>query len=77
MLGGCPAQVQDLAFGIIGLHEVFTYPSLKPVWVPLDGISSLQHVAAPQLGFISKFAECAPNSTIQVTNTDVKQGWSQ
>jgi len=36
-----PTQVQDLALGLVELHEVHMGPPLK---VPLDGIPSLQRV---------------------------------
>ena len=38
-------QVQDLAFGLVELHEVDMDPPFKPVQVHLDGISSMS--AAP------------------------------
>jgi len=37
-----PTHVQDLALGLVNLHEVHMVPPLKPVQVPLDGIPSLQ-----------------------------------
>ncbi|XP_074674578.1 translin-associated protein X isoform X2 [Strix aluco] len=37
VLGIAPTHVQDLACGLIELHEVCTAPPLKPVQVPLDG----------------------------------------
>ena len=44
VLGIALAQVQDLAYGLIELHEVHTGPVLKLVCVPLDSIPSLHHV---------------------------------
>ncbi|KAK4827359.1 hypothetical protein QYF61_017284 [Mycteria americana] len=41
MFGIALTQVQDLALGLVELHEVRMGPPLKPVKVPLDGISSL------------------------------------
>ena len=40
-LGIAPTQVQDLALGLVELHEVHMGPLLQPVKVSLDGISSL------------------------------------
>ncbi|KAK4830184.1 hypothetical protein QYF61_008975 [Mycteria americana] len=58
VLGIAPTQVQDLALGLVELHEVCTGPPLKPVKVPLDGIPSLQRVDhTTQLGVVGKLAE--------------------
>ncbi|KAK4808830.1 hypothetical protein QYF61_001338 [Mycteria americana] len=76
VLGTAPTHVQDLALGLVELHEVRTGPPLKPVKVPLDGMPSLQHVDhTTQLGVIGKLAEGA--LTVHVTNKDVKQHRSQ
>jgi len=40
MLGVAPAQVQDLALGLVEPHEVHTGPLLELVQVPLDGTPS-------------------------------------
>ena len=78
MLGIAPTHVQDLALGLVELHEVRTGPPLKPVKVPLDGIPSLQRVdRTTQLGVIGKLAEGALNPTVYVINEDIKQYWSQ
>ncbi|KAK4824932.1 hypothetical protein QYF61_021552 [Mycteria americana] len=78
VLGIAPTHVQDLALGLVELHEVHTGPPLKPVKVPLDGTPSLQHVdRTTQLGVVGKLAEGALNSPVHVTDKDVKQCWSQ
>ncbi|KAK4811117.1 hypothetical protein QYF61_019748 [Mycteria americana] len=60
-----PSQEQDLAFGLVELHEVCMGPPPKPVKVPLDGIPSLRHVNhTTQLGVIHKLAEGAFNPTV-------------
>ncbi|NXW38884.1 F16P1 bisphosphatase, partial [Phaetusa simplex] len=60
-------HVQDLALGLVELHEVLTGPPLKPVQVPLDGIPSLQCVdRATQLSVVSKLAEGALNPTVHL-----------
>ncbi|GAB0186525.1 cAMP-dependent protein kinase inhibitor alpha [Grus japonensis] len=47
-------------------------PPLKPVKIPLDGITSLQRVnRTTQLDVIGKLAEDALNPTVFVTNKDV------
>ncbi|KAK4821259.1 hypothetical protein QYF61_017137 [Mycteria americana] len=78
VLGIAPTHVQDLALGLVELHEVHMGPPLKPVKVPLDGIPSLQRViCTTQLGIIGKLAEGALNPAVHVTNKDVKQRRSQ
>ncbi|TRZ20684.1 hypothetical protein HGM15179_006408 [Zosterops borbonicus] len=55
VLGIAPTQVQDLALGLVKLHEVPTDPSPKPVKVPLDGIPYLQCVyCTTQRGGVDK-----------------------
>ncbi|NXH55711.1 TNPO1 protein, partial [Rhabdornis inornatus] len=55
VFGIASTQVQDLALGLVELHEVHTDPPLKPVQVPLDAIPSLQCVdRTTQLGVVSK-----------------------
>ena len=78
VLGIALTHVQDLAHGLVELHEVLTGPPLKPVKGPLDGIHSPQHVSGTtQLGVVSKLAEGALNPTVNATSKDVKQCWSQ
>ncbi|KAK4832092.1 hypothetical protein QYF61_020707 [Mycteria americana] len=69
VLGIVLTHVQDLALGLVKVHEVPTGPPLKPVRVPLDGTPSLQRVPT-QLGLISKPAEGALNPTVHVANED-------
>ncbi|PKU30953.1 rna-directed dna polymerase from mobile element jockey-like [Limosa lapponica baueri] len=72
------SQVQDLALGLVELHEVCTSPPLEPVQVPLDGIPSLQCVnRTTQIGVFDKLAEGALYPTVHVSNKDVEQHWSQ
>ncbi|KAK4818497.1 hypothetical protein QYF61_014227 [Mycteria americana] len=73
VLGIAATHVQDLALGLVELHEVHMGPPLKPVKVPLDGIPSLQAVyCTTQLGVISKLAEGALDPTVHVADKD---GW--
>ncbi|PKU42978.1 hypothetical protein llap_6739 [Limosa lapponica baueri] len=74
VLGIALIHMQDLALGLVELHEVSTDPPLKPVNNPLDGFASLQHVdCSTQLGVIGTLAEGALNPTIHVTNKGVKE----
>ncbi|PKU48586.1 hypothetical protein llap_1122 [Limosa lapponica baueri] len=78
VLGIAVTQAQDLALGLLELHEIRTGPPLKPVQVPLDSIPSLQHVGhATQPGVVSKLAEDSLNPTAHVASKDVEQHWSQ
>ena len=64
VVGIAPTHVQDLALGLVKLHEVCTDPTLKPVKIPQDGIPFLQCVSHTiQLGFIVKRAEGALTSS--------------
>ncbi|KAF4794471.1 hypothetical protein TURU_101855 [Turdus rufiventris] len=73
-LGIALTQVQDLALGLVELHEVHTGPPLKPVQVPLNAIPSLLCVnRATQLGVIGELAEDTLGPTVHVTNKDVEQ----
>ncbi|GAB0183112.1 cAMP-dependent protein kinase inhibitor alpha [Grus japonensis] len=78
LLGIEPTHVQDLALGLVELHEVHIGPPLQPVKVPLDGIPSLQRVNhTTQLGVVSNLAEGALDPTVHVADKDVEQCWSQ
>lgn len=62
-------QVQHLALGLVKLNEVHIGAPLQPVTVPLDGISSLQHINCTiQLGDICKFAGGTLNPTVYVVD---------
>jgi len=66
-------HAQDLALGLVELHEVHTGPPLQSVKVPLNGIPSLQRVNhTTQLGVVSRLAEGALSPTVHVTNKDIK-----
>ncbi|KAK4806814.1 hypothetical protein QYF61_005610 [Mycteria americana] len=62
ILGIAPTQVQDLALGLVELHEVCGGPLLKPV----KGINCIT-----QLGVICKLAEDALNPTVYVVDEDI------
>ncbi|KAK4806258.1 hypothetical protein QYF61_013402 [Mycteria americana] len=66
--GIAPTQVQDLALGLVELHEVHMGPLLKPV-------KSIN--CTTQLGVFCKLAEGALNPTVYVVDEDIKQDWSQ
>ncbi|KAK4831706.1 hypothetical protein QYF61_018758 [Mycteria americana] len=66
-------EVQDLALGLVELHEVHMGPLLKPVKVPLDGIPSLKCInCTTQIGVICKFAGSALDLTAYVIGEDIK-----
>ena len=70
--------MQNLALGLVQLHEIHKGLLLKHVKVPLDGIPSLQSVDhTTQLGAVSKLSEGALNPTLHVADKDIKQRWSQ
>ncbi|KAK4806259.1 LOW QUALITY PROTEIN: hypothetical protein QYF61_013403 [Mycteria americana] len=72
------APTQDLALGLVELHEVHTGPLLQLVQVPLDDIPSFWCVnCTTQLGVICKLAEGALNPTVYVVDEDIGQHWSQ
>ena len=79
MLGIALTHVQDLALGLVELHEVCMGPCLKPVQVPLDGILALQRAdRTTQLGVVGRLsADGALNPTVHVANRDVKRHCSQ
>jgi len=71
MLGIPPAQVQNSALCCVEPHEVHLGPPFQPVKVPLNGIPSFYCVnRTTQLGVLSKLAEGALNSVIDVTDKD-------
>ena len=77
IVGFAPTQMQDLALGIVELHEVHTGPPLKPVWVPLDVILSFRHVnGTTQLDVTYKLAKGALSPSVYVIDDDIKEYWS-
>ena len=69
VLGIALAQMQDLALGLVELHEVCTGPPLKPVQDPLDCIPALQCVnCMTQFGVVGKLAEGPLSFIVYVTN---------
>ena len=76
MLDIALTHVQDLALGLVELHEFHMGSLLQPVKVPLDGILSLKYIkCTTQLGVICKFAKGALDPTVHVTDEDIKQYW--
>ena len=63
---------QDLALGLVDLHEVHTGLPFKPVKVLPDDIPSLQCVdRTTQLGVINKLSGGALSPTVHVANEDI------
>ena len=71
VLGIALTHVQDLALGLVELHEVHMSPLFEPVRVPLDGIPCLQHVDCTTQLDVGKLAECALNPTVHVADKDI------
>ena len=70
-------QAQDLAVGLVDLHEVLLGPLLKPVQVSQNGIPCLRYVnRITQLSVIHKLAEGALDPTVNVIDEDVKNHWT-
>ena len=69
--GFAPTQMQNLALGLVELHEVHTGPLLELVQVP-QACQLHTH-----LGVICKLADDAFDPTVYVTDEDIKQYWSQ
>ena len=71
-------QVQDLALGYVEPHEVPVHSLFEPVWVSLDGGSSLSRVNhTPQVGVIHKSVEGALDPTVDIIDEDIKEYQSQ
>ncbi|KAK4816343.1 LOW QUALITY PROTEIN: hypothetical protein QYF61_015657 [Mycteria americana] len=69
---------QDPALGLVEPHEVHTGPLLQLVQVPLDDIPSFWCVSCTtQLGVICKLAEGALDLSVNVTDENIEQRWSQ
>jgi len=67
-------HMQDLALGVVELHEVDTGLFLQPAKVPLDSIPSLNHINyTTQLGVICRLAAGALNPTVYVVDENTKQ----
>ena len=68
-------QMQDFALGFTEPHEVHMGLLLEPVWVFLNGISSLECVDhTTQLDVICKLVL---DLTVDVIDEDIKEYWSQ
>lgn len=77
VLGVDLTQLQDLAFGLVELHEVGTDAPPEPVKVPLDVTLSLQHVSCTKQFGVGKLAEGALNPTVHAADKDVEQHYWQ
>ncbi|KAK4821986.1 hypothetical protein QYF61_006234 [Mycteria americana] len=76
--GVAVAQVQDLALGLVKPHTIDPSPSIQPVQVPLQSLSTLQQIDTPtQLGVICKLTEGALDPFVQIIDKEVKQNWPQ
>ncbi|KAK4816180.1 hypothetical protein QYF61_012470 [Mycteria americana] len=72
------AQGQDLALGLVEPHTIGLGPSIQPVQVPLQSLSTLKQINTPtQLGVICKLTEGALDPFVQIFDKDIKQDWPQ
>ncbi|PKU41303.1 hypothetical protein llap_8392 [Limosa lapponica baueri] len=70
-----PHQGQDLALGLVEPHPVGLSPSIQPVQIPLQSLSTLHQVDTPtQLGVI---CEGALDPLVQIIDKDVKENRPQ
>ncbi|PKU39453.1 rna-directed dna polymerase from mobile element jockey- hypothetical protein [Limosa lapponica baueri] len=71
-------QVQDPTLGLIEIHPVSLSPLIQPVQIPLQSLSTHQHVDTPtQLGVVCELNEGALDPLVQIIDKDVKENWPQ
>ncbi|KAK4815896.1 hypothetical protein QYF61_009947 [Mycteria americana] len=71
-------QVQDPTLGLVKPYTVDFSPSIQPVQVPLQSLSTLKQINPPtQLGVICKLTEGALDPLIQIIDKDIEQNWIQ
>lgn len=63
VLGTALTQMQDIALGLVELHDVHTVQLLQPIQVPLDGPLPSLCSCSTQPDVTSKLAEGALNPT--------------
>ena len=67
-------RCKTLHFALFNLIRVHMGPPFKFITLPLDGIHSFCCInCTVQLGVMSKFAECALNPILYITDKDVKE----
>ncbi|GAB0208543.1 macrophage immunometabolism regulator [Grus japonensis] len=74
--GITPSQVLNLAFVLVKFHAIDDCPMLQSIQIPLQGPSSLERVnSTSQFSIVSKLANGAFNSCIQITDKNIEQNW--
>ncbi|PKU43084.1 hypothetical protein llap_6600 [Limosa lapponica baueri] len=67
-------QGQDPALGLVEPHPIGLSPSIQPVQIPLQRLSTLQQINTPtQLGVIYILTEGALDPLIQIIDENVKE----
>ncbi|KAK4811166.1 hypothetical protein QYF61_019797 [Mycteria americana] len=73
-LGVC--RVQNLAFGLVKFHAINDCPMLQSIQISLQGLLSLKRVnSTSQFSVISKLANGAFNSCLQIIDKNIEQNW--
>ncbi|KAK4810750.1 hypothetical protein QYF61_007724 [Mycteria americana] len=71
-------QVQNPALSLVESHTIGLRPTIQPVQVPLQSLSTLKQINTPaQLGVVCKLIEGALDPLVQIIDKDVKQNWPQ
>ncbi|KAK4831748.1 hypothetical protein QYF61_018946 [Mycteria americana] len=71
-------QVQDLALGLVEPHTIGLGPSIQPIQIPLQSVSTLKQINTPaQFGVICKLTEGALDPLVQIIDKNIKQDWTQ
>jgi len=67
-------KVQDAVLGPVEPHIVGLSPSIQPVQIPLQSLSTLRQInSLYQLGVVCELTEGALDPLVQITDKDVKQ----
>ncbi|GAB0207835.1 adenomatous polyposis coli protein-like [Grus japonensis] len=70
------SQVKNLVFVSVKIYATDDCPMLQSIQIPLQGLLSLERVnSTSQFGIISKLANDAFNSCIQIIDKYVEQNW--
>jgi len=71
-------EVQDASLSLVESHTVDLSPSIRPVQIPLQSLTTLKEIDTPtQLGVICKLTEGALNPLIQIIDKEIKQNQTQ
>ena len=72
------SQMQNLTFVLVKFHAIDDCPMLQSIQVPLQGLLSLRRVnSTSQFGIVSKLANGAFNSCMQIIDQNIEWNWPQ